>query len=34
MTHLAVQADIQDAIAIIDRLDIVHAPSICLGVEE
>jgi homoserine dehydrogenase len=34
MTHLAVQADIQDAIAIIDRLDIVHAPSVCLGVEE
>jgi homoserine dehydrogenase len=34
MTHLAVQADLQAAIAIIDRLDIVHAPSVCLGVEE
>ncbi len=34
MTHLAVQADLRSAIAVIDGLDIVHAPSICLGVEE
>jgi homoserine dehydrogenase len=34
MTHLAVQGDILAAIGVIDRLDVVHAPSICLGVEE
>jgi homoserine dehydrogenase len=34
MTHLAVQADLDSAIREIDRLDVVHAPSVCLGVEE
>ena len=34
MTHLAIQADLHAALAEIDRLDIVKAPSICLGVEE
>ena len=34
MTHHAIQADIQSAIAAIDRLDVVHAPSVCLGVED
>ena len=34
MTHLAVQADLTAALAEIDRLDVVHAPSVCLGVEE
>jgi homoserine dehydrogenase len=34
MTHLAVQADLHSAIDVIDRLDVVHAPSVCLGVEE
>jgi homoserine dehydrogenase len=34
MTHLAVEADIQAALAEIDRLEVVQAPSICLGVEE
>jgi homoserine dehydrogenase len=34
MTHLAVQADIHSAIDVIDRLDVVHAPSVCLGVED
>jgi hypothetical protein len=34
MTHLAVQADIHSAIDVIDRLDVVHARSVCLGVED
>lgn len=34
MTHLAIQADLQAALAVIDRLDVVHAPSVCLGVED
>ena len=31
MTHLAVQAELTAALREIDRLDVVHAPSICLG---
>jgi homoserine dehydrogenase len=34
MTHLATEADLRAALAEIDRLDVVHAPSVCLGVEE
>ena len=34
MTHLAIQADLHAALNEIDRLDVVHAPSICLGVED
>ncbi len=34
MTHAAVQADVAAALAEIDRLDVVHPPSICLGVED
>jgi homoserine dehydrogenase len=34
MTHLAIEADLHAALAEIDRLDIVHAPSICMGVDE
>jgi homoserine dehydrogenase len=37
MTHMAVEADIQAAINEIDEIDprdVVHAPSICLGVED
>ena len=34
MTHLAVQADLHAALSEIDRLDVVHAPSVCLGVED
>jgi homoserine dehydrogenase len=34
MTHTAMQADLTAALFEIDRLDAVHAPSICLGVEE
>jgi homoserine dehydrogenase len=34
MTHLAIQADIHAALIVIDRLDVVHAPSVCLGVED
>jgi homoserine dehydrogenase len=34
MTHLAVEAELQAALAEIDRLEVVHAPSVCLGVEE
>ena len=34
MTHLAVQADLDSAIEVIDRLDVVHAPSIRLRVED
>jgi hypothetical protein len=34
MTHLAVQADVHAALAVIDRLGVVHRPTICLGVED
>jgi homoserine dehydrogenase len=34
MTHLAVEASLRDSLAKIDRLADVHAPSVCLGVEE
>ena len=34
MTHLAVEAEMTAALREIDRLDVVHAPSVCLGVEE
>ena len=34
MTHLAVEAELRAALREIDRLDVVHAPSVCLGVEE
>ena len=34
MTHLAVEAHLRAALAEIDRLDVVAAPSVCLGVEE
>ena len=34
MTHLAIQADLHAALEEIDRLDVVHAPSVCLGVED
>ena len=34
MTHLAILADLHAALAEIDRLDVVHAASVCLGVEE
>ncbi|HEU5116265.1 MAG TPA: homoserine dehydrogenase, partial [Isosphaeraceae bacterium] len=34
MTHSAVQARMQAALAQIDQLDAVKAPSVCLGVEE
>jgi homoserine dehydrogenase len=34
MTHLAVQADLHSALSVIDRLEVVHAPSICMGVED
>jgi homoserine dehydrogenase len=34
MTHLAIQADIHAALTVIDRLDVVHAPGVCLGVED
>jgi homoserine dehydrogenase len=34
MTHVAVEADIQSAIAEINLLEVVHAPSVCLGVED
>jgi homoserine dehydrogenase len=34
MTHLAVEAGMKSALAEIDRLEVVHAPSVCLGVEE
>jgi homoserine dehydrogenase len=34
MTHLAVEADLHAALDEIDPLDVVHAPSICLGVED
>lgn len=34
MTHLAIEADIRAALELIDRQDVVHAPSVCLGVED
>jgi homoserine dehydrogenase len=34
MTHLAIQADLDAALKAIDRLGVVHAPSVCLGVED
>ena len=34
MTHLATQAELHAALAKIDRLDAVRAPSVCLGVED
>lgn len=34
MTHLAIEASLRDALAEIDRLDVVHAPSVCHWVEE
>jgi len=34
MSHLAAEADIHAALAVIDRLDTARAPSVCLGVEE
>jgi homoserine dehydrogenase len=34
MTHLAVEAELAAALAEIDRLDVVHAPTVCLGVED
>jgi homoserine dehydrogenase len=34
MTHLAIQADLHAALGVIDGLDVVHAPSVCLGVED
>ena len=34
MTHMAILADLDTALEEIDRLDVVHAPSVCLGVED
>ena len=34
MTHMAIEAHLLDSLQEIDHLDVVHAPSICLGVEE
>jgi homoserine dehydrogenase len=34
MTHLAIQADLHAALNEIDRLEVVHAASVCLGVED
>jgi homoserine dehydrogenase len=34
MTHLAIQADIYAALSEIDHLEVVHAKSVCLGVED
>jgi homoserine dehydrogenase len=34
LTHLAVEAHLHEALREIDALDVVHPPSICLGVEE
>ncbi len=34
MTHVAIEANLNDALAEIDRLEVVHAPSVCLGVED
>src|SRR5262249_9794550 len=34
MTHLAVEASLRAALAAIDQLEVVHAASVCMGVEE
>jgi homoserine dehydrogenase len=34
MTHTAAEAELASALHEIDRLDVVHAPSVCFGVEE
>jgi homoserine dehydrogenase len=34
MTHLAIQANLYAALSEIDPLDAVHAPTVCLGVED
>jgi homoserine dehydrogenase len=34
MTHVAIQADLHAALSVIDGLDVVHSPSVCLGVED
>jgi homoserine dehydrogenase len=34
MTHLAAEADLSAALEEINRLDVVHAPTVCLGVED
>jgi homoserine dehydrogenase len=34
MSHMAIEANVVAALAEIDRLDVVHAPSVCLRVEE
>ena len=34
MTHLAIEAHLRSALREIDELEVVHAPSICLGVED
>ena len=34
MTHLAIEADLESALEVIDHLEVVHAPSVCLGVED
>jgi len=34
MTHMAIEENLRSALHEIDRLDIVRAPSVCLGVEE
>jgi homoserine dehydrogenase len=34
MTHMAIEQNLRSALDEIDRLDIVRAPSVCLGVEE
>jgi homoserine dehydrogenase len=34
MTHWAIEAELQAALGEIDRLDVVHAPSVCMSVED
>ncbi|GAC1300197.1 MAG: hypothetical protein NVSMB14_10740 [Isosphaeraceae bacterium] len=34
MTHLANESSIQTALSTIDKLDVVHEPSVRMGVEE
>jgi homoserine dehydrogenase len=34
MTHMAAEAELTAALAEIDRLDVVHAQSVCFRVEE
>jgi homoserine dehydrogenase len=34
MTHLAVESELRTALEEIDRLHVVRAPSVCLGVED